>query len=170
MRPYHKFALVFLALLLTVSCKEPLRDNQFDPGADNFKPLPPCYAYIYNVQYLPDSVQVITITFAMWFLDSLTRDYNIFHSLALNKEVVWMETDVIESGTQLYGYTFRYMGYQPWPVGDYTFSVYWGEFGVGTIPFSVVMENGRQTIRGSFDHMVRYPAKEIKIDTVRVNF
>jgi hypothetical protein len=170
MRPYYKFILLSLVLLLTTECKEPLRDNQFDPGADDFKPLPPCYSYIYDKEYLPGSGELITIAFAMWFLDPLTRDYNIYHDLAYNGEVVWQESDIVESGTQFYGYRFRYMGYQPWPLGDYTFSVYWGEFGVGTIPFSVVMENGRLTTQGPFDRMVKDPGKGIKIDTIGVNF
>jgi hypothetical protein len=147
-----------------------MRNNQFDAGADDFKPLPPANAFIYNVEYDPRTGHVLSVTFAVWFNDSLSRDYNLYHTLSYNKSVVWTDNDTLDAGVQIYGFKMWYGPCLPWPVGEYWFCVYWGEIGVGAIPFEIVEERGRQVIRGPGDYKIKEPLNEISIDTVRVNF
>jgi hypothetical protein len=77
---------------------------------------------------------------------------------------------MIEAGTKIYGFRMYYGYYYPWPDGEYCFSVYWGEIGVGAIPFLISSEGKKSRVNGQIDLRLEYMKPEIPMDTIRLEF
>lgn len=164
----NKNYLVFLFLLLTsTACKDHARNNPFDVGAEGFMPLPPGYVFIYDVDWDSMTGRVYSIAFAVWYPETLSRGYYVYHTLSLNDTVLWTTSGTIEAGTEIYGYRMYYGYYDPWPTGEYWFCVYWGEVGVGAVPFIVTSEKNKSNIKILSDLWMNAKTSKMPVDTAR---
>lgn len=133
--------IIFVYLLALVACEDHVRDSQYDAGAEGFTPLPPAFVFIYDVEYWPISGEVTSITFGVFFLDTLVHDYYLYNTLTYDNKVIKQLKVMFPKNYQ--GYLLQYyLSDQFWPVGEYSFAVYFGEMAVGGVPFTIEIGDG----------------------------
>ncbi len=169
MKKPSKPLFIIIFMLTLVACEDHVRDSQFDAGADGFTPLPPATVFIYDVEHQPISGEVVSITFAVLFLDTLVHDFYLYHTLTYDNKVVWNLGEMFPKNYQ--GYLLKFHWYtQFWPVGEYSFAVYWGEMAVGGVPFYIEVDNGVYTVRRPIDLMHRKTGARAPVETFRIGF